>query len=217
MMDGAAAAPEATQPLLLKKQKKPVRRGTPTDVSPMLKAAAILRCFPVVDVATDVAMLGCLVGGGWYSWALAVGGLLVLQMRFLSLYVSMRPSPELSNLLLLYTPFLALPFFNDISGHASGQIVEDMYDQAGLLRQRGTKLEDEVDVEAATAASSAAPTADLVRRLSESVGAVAQLFRRRRRRRAYHHPPRPPRRAPRPRPRSPPSTAGRPAASRGDG
>ena len=130
---------EAKKPLLLSSSQPsaPALRGTPTDVTPYMKLVAAIALLPIVDFFTDIALLNVLLDAGWTGWALVVLTVGVLHLRFLSLYAALSPAPELSNFILMYIPFLALPYFNEISGHATGDIVNDLYEKAGLLNSAG--------------------------------------------------------------------------------
>ena len=92
----------ATQPLLA--PKTPHTRGTPTDVSPLLKLKATLQFFPVINMLADVALFVVLIEAKWYLWAVAVLAVMLLFLRFMSLYSALRPAPELTNFLLMCAP-----------------------------------------------------------------------------------------------------------------
>jgi len=133
MGEPAAAPGQETKALL--DSHDPEYRTTPVDVSPWTKLTAVAALVPIIDLVTDMALFAVLLDAAWTGWALLVLLVFVLFLRFYALYSALTPAPDVSNYILMYIPFLALPYFADIDGHASGDIVQNLYERAGILSE----------------------------------------------------------------------------------
>jgi len=136
MLPGSQDLPEPSEEKAALLEDIPLsdfRKGTPTDVTPWMKLAAAAALFPIVDFCSDIALFVVMLDNGWWGWALCIAMITILFLRFISLYAALSPATEVSNYVLIYIPFLALPYFNEVTGHATGDVVDDIYEKAGIL------------------------------------------------------------------------------------
>ena len=138
----------------------------PAEAAAEPKLSAYLAMVPAADFLSDCALFSVLLQGAQYTWALAVGLIIVLFFRFQSLYAALGPKPTFANVAMLYVPGVLLVAYPRIMELSVGN-ANELYEAA--LKADEHALDASMDMEAAGGATAAiAEETEARRQLSQN-------------------------------------------------